>query len=462
MMRRIELPWRSPLDAFRPLARRDGSILLHGGALAADGDWSFVVTSPSAVVERRRGETFIDGRKTNASPFAALSGLHSERRLASSGEIAAPLLSGLVGFVGYECARLVEPAASHLESPYRAPDFWFGAYDAVAAFNRREKRAHLYGRTQAAMAHLQETLGEERASGIAAAGALSFLGAELSRDDYCRAVAEIVERIRAGELFQANISQRLFFRAEEPFDPYALFCSESLASSASFGAYLRLADAAILSLSPERFFAATSGPDGRRRIIAEPIKGTRRRGATPEEDAHLRAALAADPKDRAENIMIADLTRNDLSRICEDGSIREEAICELVSHANIHHLVSRISGVLRPDVTLADALASMFPCGSITGAPKIQAMKAIADIEGKGRGPYCGAIGYIDDRGGADFAVAIRIAVVEGRAVAVPVGGGVTLRSDPQAEYDETLAKAAHWLRRGAGERAFKRDSDHR
>jgi para-aminobenzoate synthetase component 1 len=447
MIKWTELSWRSPLDAFRPLARREGSILLHGGALAAERNWSFVAAAPSSVVEWRRGDTYIDGRKTSASPFAVLAALHAERRLAPSGEIAAPLSSGLIGFAGYECARLVEPAVPAVGSHYRTPDLWFGAYDAVAAFNCGDGRAFVYGRSDEAIARLRGALGETGANGIAT-GTLSFIGADRTRDDYCSAVAEIIERIRAGELFQANISQRLLFEAADPFDPYALFCAASLASSASFGAYLQLAGAEILSLSPERFFAATSGPDGRRRIVAEPIKGTRPRGATSEDDAKLRAALAADPKDRAENVMIADLTRNDLSRICEDGSIREEAICDLVSHANIHHLVSRISGALKPDVTAVDALASMFPCGSITGAPKIEAMKAIAAIEGRGRGPYCGAIGYIDDRGGADFAVAIRIAVVEGRAVTVPVGGGITLRSDPQAEYDETLAKAAHWLRR--------------
>ena len=139
--------------------------------------------------------------------------------------------------------------------------------------------------------------------------------------------------------------------------------------------------------------------------------------------------------------------RNDLSKICEDHSIQEEAICEAVTHASVHHLVSRISGVLRPGLGAVEALAALFPCGSVTGAPKVEAMKVIAALENSGRGPYCGAIGYMDDAGDADFSVAIRIAIVEKNRLSIPVGGGVTLRSDPGAEYEETLAKARQFLR---------------
>jgi len=138
--------------------------------------------------------------------------------------------------------------------------------------------------------------------------------------------------------------------------------------------------------------------------------------------------------------------RNDLSRICRDGTVHEDFICKLVSHAAVHHMVSRISGDLRPGLSAVDALKALFPCGSITGAPKVQAMKAIGEVEKRGRGPYCGAIGYMDDRGGAEFSVAIRTAIVthggDGAEILIPVGGGVTIRSDPEAEYRETLVKA--------------------
>lgn len=443
-----EIEWRSPLAAFAPLAQRDGAALLHGGDAAEAAQWSFIAAEPARRIECRNGVTIVDGEPVERSPFDALRALHAERRRADDGgSAAAPLRTGLIGFAGYECGRFVEPSAAGPASPYRIPDFSFGAYDAIAAFDRRKRYAFVSGRTKAAAERLETLLGGDAEKEQVLAHSFAFRGSNFSRDDYRAAVAEVVERIRSGELFQANISQRICAAAHTTIDPYALFRLASATSSAAFGAFLQHGASQILSLSPERFFVVTRNGDARLAIVAEPIKGTRPRGATREDDERLLNELIADPKDRAENIMIADLTRNDLSRICEDHSVREEAICEAATHATVHHLVSRISGVLRRELNAADALAAMFPCGSITGAPKAQAMKVIAEIERSGRGPYCGAIGYIDDRGGADLSVAIRLAIVEGERMAIPVGGGVTLRSDPQAEHDETLAKARQFLR---------------
>lgn len=441
-----EIEWRSPLAAFAPLAQNEGAALLHGGDAVETAQWSFIAAEPARRIECRKGETLLDGKPVPCSPFEALQALHAERRRSTGDDSAAPLASGVVGFAGYECGGFIEPSAAGPASPYAIPDFSFAAYDAIAAFDRTARRAFVSGRSPAAAERLEALLGAGDA-GPVRSPSFAFKGSNFSREAYCAAVAAVVERIRDGELFQANISQRIEAAALAPLDPYALFKIASATSSAPFGAFLQHGASKILSLSPERFFAVRRIDGGRLAIVAEPIKGTRPRGATPEEDARLQAELAADPKDRAENVMIADLTRNDLSKICEDHSVREEAICEAVAHATVHHLVSRISGVLRRELDAADALAALFPCGSITGAPKAQAMTVIAEIERSGRGPYCGAIGYIDDRGGADLSVAIRLAIVEGERLFIPVGGGVTLRSDPQAEYDETLDKAQQFLR---------------
>jgi para-aminobenzoate synthetase component 1 len=205
---------------------------------------------------------------------------------------------------------------------------------------------------------------------------------------------------------------------------------------------LQYENGAIVSNSPERFFRIENRADGARNIIAEPIKGTRPRGASAQEDDALARALMVDPKERAENMMIADLVRHDLSQICEDGTIREQSLCALMRLTNVQHLVSTISGVLKERTPFSAVFSALFPCGSVTGAPKIAAMQAIADYEGVGRGPYCGAIGYIDDGGAADFSVSIRTLMIEGSRVTLPVGGGITLRSKPQDEYEETIAKA--------------------
>lgn len=446
-MQQQEIEWRTPLDAFAPLAARDGAVLLHGGARANEAHWSFIAAGSARTIRLSNGATLIDGEDSLRSPFEALADVHARRRTAAEIACGSPFASGLVGFVGYECGRLVEPSAKGPSSHYALPDFWFRAYDAVAAFDRRSRRAFVLGRGRAAVERLESALGRARECEHVKQFEFSAAASNFTETAYRRAVAEIIERIAAGDLFQANLSQQIRLISLTPFDPYAYFVAMSCESSAAFGAYLNCGGAQILSFSPERFFSVTRREAGRLSILAEPIKGTRPRGATPEADARLLAELAADEKERAENVMIADLTRNDLSKICEDRSIREEAICEPVSHQGVHHLVSRISGSLRSDVSAADALTALFPCGSVTGAPKVEAMKTIAEIEPTGRGPYCGAIGWLDDRGGADFSVAIRIAVVEGARISIPVGGGVTLRSDPVAEYEETIAKARPLLR---------------
>lgn len=445
-----EIRWRDPLAAFAPLAREPHAILFHSGDAAQGARWSFAAFRPSTTIESCGGETRVDGVRTALSPFEALVRLHRRRRSAASGG-EPPFLSGLAGYVGYECGAVLEPSAIGPAASGVVPDFAFAAYDAVAVFDRAAGRAFISAPDAGDAGSLEAALGD--ATPPPSIPALHFAGSSFSAERYRDAVREVIGRIEAGAIYQANISHRLLFKSDEDIDAFSIFARAISRSSAAYAAYLNAGRAQIVSLSPERFFAVT--PEcGRAVIRAEPIKGTRPRGRTPAEDDALAHALMASAKDRAENVMIADLTRNDLSRICADGSIREEAIAELQTHATVHHLVSRISGALRDSVSAADALAALFPCGSITGAPKVEAMRTIAAVERTGRGPYCGAIGYADDRGGADFSVAIRTAIVSGKRVELPVGGGVTLRSNPDAEYQETLDKAAWFLRLAGVDRA--------
>lgn len=446
-----EIQWREPLAAFAPFAREPQAVLFHAGDAAEGARWSIIAVRPSSTIERRDGVTYFDGAASALSPFEALAKWHKIRRRPLTAD-APPFLSGLAGFAGYECGAILEPAAPGPAGPGRSPDFLFGAYDAAVSFDRLARRAFVSGLDDRAADALEADLGSEFTETEIAP--LHFAGSNFSAAHYRDAVSEVIRRIADGAVYQANISHRLLFKSDEEIDALSIFRCALTRSSAPFGAYLNAEDMQIVSLSPERFFSV-SHDRGASIIRAQPIKGTRPRGATPAEDEALARALLTSAKDRAENVMIADLTRNDLSRICADGSIREEAIAALQSHATVHHLVSTISGALSEGLTAPDALAALFPCGSITGAPKVEAMRTIAAIEGAARGPYCGAIGYIDDRGGADFSVAIRTALVSGRRVELPVGGGVTLRSDPEAEYQETLDKAAWFLRLAGIERAM-------
>lgn len=418
--------------------------LLHGGEQDADARWSFIAAFPSSILEIREDAAFLNGRRSQVSPFDALRALHSARRIARAREPGAPpFASGLCGYAGYEMGAIIEPTAKGRASPFRLPDGAFGAYDAVAAFDRRRRRALVSGVDSRGIDRLIEALGRQPVC-VEPPRGFSQARSNFNAEDYRRAVAKAIARIREGDFFQVNLSQRLETGTESKTSAYDVFMQLAKGDS-PFAAFLKQDCAAILSNSPERFFAVLHEGDGFK-VVAEPIKGTRPRGRTSEEDARFAEDLVRSVKDRAENIMIADLTRNDLSRVCKDGSIREEAICTLVSRTGVHHLASRISGMLKDGLTPIDVLAAMFPCGSITGAPKIEAMRAIAELEDSGRGPYCGAIGYIDDGGVADFSVAIRTLVAEplgrGLKMSFSVGGGITLRSDPEEERAETMTKA--------------------
>ncbi len=428
-----EIDWRDPASAFAPLAGEAHAHILHGGDRSRRAEWSVIAAFPSAVLTAGAG-----GR----DPFPALDAALAERRLPKIEEFEGlPFVSGALGFVGYEAARFFEPSLALPASPFSLPDVALGLYDAAALFSRVKRKAFVVGRDEKACRALRDALGRDEL-GPVASPFFKSVSSNFSAAQYRAAVAEAIENILDGDYYQANLSQQLRAEADAPVSGFELFRKLAGDSDAFHGALLQYETGAIVSNSPERFLRIEDGAYGARRIVAEPIKGTRPRGETAQEDALLASDLLNDPKDRAENIMIADLLRNDLSRICRDGTIREDAVCELMSLAHVHHLVSRISGLMREDVGAEAIFSALFPCGSITGAPKIEAMHAIARVEGVGRGPYCGGIGYLDDRGGADIAVAIRTLIIEGRRVTAPVGGGVTLRSDPQGEYDETLVKA--------------------
>jgi para-aminobenzoate synthetase component 1 len=241
-----------------------------------------------------------------------------------------------------------------------------------------------------------------------------------------------------GEIFQANIAQR-FHGCLDPADSgFGYYQRLRRFSPAPFSAFAVYENWSLASASPERFLHCAHGA-----IESRPIKGTRPRGATPALDAQIAADLLASSKDRAENTMIVDLLRNDLAKNCRDGSIEVPQLCALEKFSNVHHLVSTIRGTLRPDTSPLEALRDSFPGGSITGAPKIQAMGVIAELEPHARGPYCGAIGYVGFDGQMDTNILIRSAVIKGRDVYFHAGGGIVADSETGAEYNETLDKAS-------------------
>ena len=261
-------------------------------------------------------------------------------------------------------------------------------------------------------------------------------------------IRRIIEYIGAGDVYQVNYTQRFTAQRRPEHSDFQLYRRLRSISPAPYSTFLRCGGVSIAGASPERFLAL----DGEGLVTAEPIKGTRPRASDPARDAALARALQESPKDNAENLMIVDLMRNDLSRVCEAGSVAVPHLCELQSFSHVHHLVSTVTGHLRPSVTPIDVLRATFPGGSVTGAPKIRAMEIIRELEPSPRGAYCGAHGWIGFDGKADLAMTIRSLTLTPDLIVAQAGGGIVADSDPAAEYEESMVKAAPLLQAALGD----------
>jgi len=436
-------------------------------AAFARARWSFLAAEPFGIFRVRAGRAFWSGAPladapVADAPLAALRRLLDQHRLPPDPADPTPFRGGCAGYIAYDFGRALERLAAPA-LPSGVDDMALGFYDVVVALDHATGRATIYSsglpedgparlrrareRGENMRALLMRALATGAASPDSAPDAardarqgprLSAFHASHDRDAWSAAVRRVQAYIRAGDIFQANIARRFSASLPPGFDAFAFYRALRRENPAPFAAFVDFGDLAIASSSPERFLALRDGL-----VEARPIKGTARRSRDPAADAAAARALLASEKDRAENVMIVDLLRNDLSRVCAPHSVQVPALCALESYANVHHLVSVVRGRLAPGRDAVDLIAATFPGGSITGAPKIRAMDIITQIEGAARGVYCGAIGYIGFDGGMDLNIAIRTVAFHGGEAVFQAGGGITLLSDPQQEYDETEAKAA-------------------
>ncbi|SMH62183.1 aminodeoxychorismate synthase component I [Azospirillum agricola] len=443
----IPVEYACPAQAFRRWSGAPWAMLLDSAARHPEhGRFSYLVADPVRTVEAVDGRLLLDGAPAAGCPFDALTALLAQApSMARPDAGPVPFTGGAVGFLGYEAGRFLERLPARHGNPGGQPDLAFGLYDVVAAFDHAEQRAWVIAATPQA---------EPRARAMAARFAdpvpppgrivpASWRG-ELTRDEYRAKIERVLAYIRAGDIYQANFTQR--FLADRPagFDPYALFERLRGLSPAPFAAFLNLGPRlALASASPERFLRLE--PDGR--IETRPIKGTRPRRADPAADAAEAAALCASVKDRAENLMITDLLRNDLGRVARVGSVRVPVLYGLESFASVHHLVSVVTAALRTGLGPVDLLRATFPGGSITGAPKIRAMEIIDELEVARRGAYCGAIAWIGFDGAMDSSIVIRTLSVTPDQVIAQAGGGIVADSDPLAEHGEMMVKLRPLLR---------------
>lgn len=450
----LPLPPLDPATAFAALAGEDGAMLLDGGAAdQGRARYSVVVADPFAWVEATGRVVRRDGQVVATDPFTALADLLRpfQRRTLSG---LPPFQGGAVGVLGYELGGWLERLPLPRPQGLALPDMALGLYDTVAVFDHQTGQGWVISggerepdpRRRAPAAQVLAERMRDRL--LAAPTIVPAVGpilrapgwqAEFTPAAYRAAIARILDYIAAGDIYQANMTQRFLGRLAPGASAWDAYRALRPRTAAPFSAFLNLGQGrALASGSPERFLALDA--DGR--IETRPIKGTRPRHADPVQDAALAAELLASEKDRAENLMIVDLLRNDLSRVAEIGSVAVPSLWGLESYRTVHHLTSVVAARLRPGLGPVDLLRAAFPGGSITGAPKIRAMEIIHELEPARRGAYCGSVVWIGWDGAMDSSIIIRTAAVVGDLVQVQAGGGIVADSEPEAEYQESLTKA--------------------
>lgn len=439
----------SPIEYFRRVAHLPHAIFLDSADTAVEiGNYSFIAADPFLRIVSKNGRTTVNGESLFGAPFDILESYWQKYRLPTLQNLP-PFQGGAAGYWGYELGQSLEQLPVPRIDNILMPDMDIGFYDCVLAIDHRSEtdKAWLIAdgfpesdavkrQTRAENRLRQfETLFDTpapplpkwRPPSAEIKSSVNFL-------EYVTAIEKVKAHIAAGDIYQANIAQQ--FQTNFDGAPLALYDSLRQKNPAPFAAFLNFGKTKILSVSPERFLQCQN-----EQVETRPIKGTRPRGRNLAEDAALAKELRHSQKDRAENVMIVDLLRNDLSRVSRLHSVKVPKLLALEKHPNVWHLVSTVTGQLQPDKNPVDLLKATFPGGSITGAPKIRAMEIITDIEERKRGVYCGSIGYLGFDGTLDTSIAIRTMVVKSGKLYFHGGGGIVADSDPQMEYEESLVK---------------------
>ncbi|MDA9476902.1 para-aminobenzoate synthase [Bradyrhizobium sp. CCBAU 65884] len=445
-----EFQWIEPIHAMQRLAGLANLTFLDSAAgHDALGRYSYLACDPFGTFIVADAQASWNGHLVEGDPWDVLHGLRAKYPQKHRPELP-PFQGGAAGFFGYDLNRTLERLAPPATPGQRLPEAILHFYDVIVSFDQRAQRCFIVStgwpeQDPAARAERAHSRADELAALLAArtpmlprfAGAVAVWESNFSRRDYIAAAERVIELILAGDLFQANVAQRFTARLSSSFDPFAFYGRLRSINPAPFAALLRYGKLTIASSSPERFLKL----DGRT-VETRPIKGTIARSGDAMEDQRRAELLQNSEKDRAENIMIVDLLRNDLSRVCTADSVEVPVLCGLESYASVHHLVSVVTAELAQGKDAVTLLKACFPGGSITGAPKVRAMEIICEIEHVAREIYCGSIGFIGFDGHMDTNIAIRTVTIHDDMAMFHTGSGITALSDPEAEYDETIAKA--------------------
>jgi anthranilate synthase component 1 len=442
----------TPVSAFlklRELAPGEPAFLLESAEQGQRvGRYSFIGCRPRAVMRW----SLADG----GDPYA-LAAADLARFSQAPIDDAPPFTGGAVGYFGYDLVRTVEPLAAANPDPLGLPDMALMLTDLLVTFDHLKHTVTILANAdldaepdvERAYALAAKRIGEARAQ-LAGPVPRAEHGAEerepprfepnMTRERFEAMVARVVEYIHAGDAFQVVPSQR--WSAAVPVEAFSIYRGLRAVNPSPYMYYLDFGDFQVAGASPEPLLTVTG-----RHVSTKPIAGTRHRGSSPEEDRAIAASLLADEKERAEHVMLVDLGRNDLGRVCEYGSVAVDELMEIESYSHVMHIVSSVSGTLRPGVGAMDALRSVLPAGTLSGAPKVRAMQIIDELEPVKRGGYGGAIGYLSYAGDLDTAIHIRTVVVKDGVAHVQAGGGTVADAKPAYEYEESVAKSTAAMR---------------
>ena len=430
---------------FTHLAHEPWAVYLDSGWPGSQyGRYDIMVAAPFATLVTDGNTTRVttDGveRTSTEDPFLLLQEMLSGFARTPS---EFPFTGGAVGFFAYDLARRLEHLPEMAVDAEHIPQMMVGLYDWAVIVDHVEQRAWLVsqGLREETRRNWQTlcAMFEQPSPPTAPITVTGTVASNMDKVGYATTFDRIKQYIHEGDCYQVNFAQR--FSAQAYGDAWAAYLALRVISPAPFSAYMNLPGLQVLSASPERFLHVSNG-----HVETRPIKGTRPRSSDREEDEASRAELAASVKDRAENLMIVDLLRNDIGKSCAPGSVKAERLFSLESFANVHHLVSTVTGQLAHGKSAIDLLRGCFPGGSVTGAPKLRAMQIIEELEPHRRGLYCGAIGYMGFDGNMDTSITIRTGVFSQEVFRFWAGGGIVADSELQKEYRETWDKASSML----------------
>jgi len=445
-----EINFCDPVGLFRGFSDMPWAIFLDSALMSAENRYSFIGIDPFLKLQSKHGQISVNQQVCSGNPFLQLKNLLKQYPLVIDSNLC-PFQGGIMGYFGYDLCQHLEKLPQPLIDDMKFPDISIGFYDLVVGFDLLLKKAWVFSsgypeQDNLARQHratmrtnflLEKIKSQTARSPLSFSGITGEIQSNFTAASYQAAVGAAIEYILAGDIFQVNLSQRFSAKLSACENLFGLYERLRLVNPAPFAAYLNFSPTYIISSSPEQFLQTR-----KKQVKTKPIKGTMPRGKTPELDQAYAEKLLASEKDRAENIMIVDLMRNDLSRVCENHSVYVTKLCELESFSTVHHLVSTVVGQLRTDQDSIDLLTAVFPGGSVTGAPKIRAMEIITEIEQYARGPYCGSIGYIGFNNDMDVSIAIRTLAIQNDRMVFQAGGAIVADSDPVSEYQETLDKA--------------------